>query len=338
MKYNVHNVESGDKIGSFDAETREAADKKLSAFANKKGLAIETIHLWPADKKYVHVDDLDESKKINLARVKKLSEAKKIMATKIAEAKVTRFKKLSVPSVVFEHTDVTGVVQSYNLANGADFSYDAKLDKVVNLTTLSESEEYAAYDKFTNYLKSNKIQYKLVEYDQSNRMSHLFESELEKAQIVLAAQDIVSRLQKIAEDLLKIQTDSVMPLTDEIKLQFGQDIATKFDEVAKTNLDSAFDTVRSAKDEISNEVAKLNGVVNGEPYPTDLATEEPSVGDELDPELADLGDETDMGGEEGDDLFKGAESDVEDLGRVKRESRTKTGKVIAESKTKKKIK
>lgn len=195
------------------------------------------------------------------------------LKSKIAEAK---FAKMTVPALAFKGKNAKTLVTKFNESFGVDFSIDESKKKIINLS--ESAKEYTLFNMLGKFLGNKGVATTLVEYD-NNKFSHLLEGELEKAQVVLAAKDVLASLQKVAEDITKIQTDSVMPLVDEIKMQFGSDVSQNFENVSKTTLDAAFDAVRAAKDQIGDEVAKLQTVVDGGEYPTDLSSDDGLGGD-----------------------------------------------------------
>ncbi len=256
------------------------------------------------------------------------------LKSKIAEAK---FAKMTVPALAFKGKNAKTLVGKFNESFGVDFSIDESKKKIINLS--ESAKEYTLFNMLGKFLGNKGVATQLVEYD-NNKFSHLLEGELEKAQVVLAAKDILASLQKIAEDITKIQTDAVMPLVDEIKVQFGPEISQNFENVSKSTLDASFDAVRTAKDQIGDEVAKLQTVVDGGEYPTDIAMDD-GMGDAgldglgdgdveagLDTPEVDL-DAGDMAG-----AFAGDAAE-NPLGREKKESISNKKPAIKESKKKK---
>jgi hypothetical protein len=102
--------------------------------------------------------------------------------------------------------------------------------------------------------------------------------EMENAQILLAAQDMVDKLAGMAEDLAELQTKALMPLVDEIKYNVGQQQAQSFNDTAKAQLQSALDAISSVKDAMGDQVLALQG---GQLPATDMEAPMP----ELEPEM-----------------------------------------------------
>lgn len=114
--------------------------------------------------------------------------------------------------------------------------------------------------------------------------------EMENAQILLAAQDMVDKLAGMAEDLAELQTKALMPLVDEIKYNVGQQQAQSFNDTAKAQLQSALDAISSVKDAMGDQVLALQG---GQLPATDMEAPLP----ELEPEMpAEVPGEDMMGG------------------------------------------
>lgn len=114
--------------------------------------------------------------------------------------------------------------------------------------------------------------------------------EMENAQILLAAQDMVDKLAGMAEDIAELQTKALMPLVDEIKYNVGQQQAQSFNETAKSQLQSALDSISSVKDAMGDQVLALQG---GQLPATDMEAPMP----ELEPEMpAEVPGEDMMGG------------------------------------------
>jgi len=103
------------------------------------------------------------------------------------------------------------------------------------------------------------------------------DTNLDKAQTLLAAQDISDRLQKMAEDAAKMAVDDLMPLVDTMKDQFGMEAATAFNNVVKQNLQTVLDSIIAAKDQTDNAINTMEA--GGMPAaPVDIAQPLPPMG------------------------------------------------------------
>lgn len=177
-------------------------------------------------------------------------------------------------------------------------------------------------------------------------MAYLIESELERASLVLAAKDITDRLQKMAEDLAKVEADDIMPILDQLREVFGQDAAEQFNTVATAKVRLTIEALKDAKQGIGTEIDRLEKGVSTGVVPNDMeldSEEEPEMAAE--PEMAD---DLEEPKDDADDLasVEDAEGVVPDLdfeanpestgpalGRVRKESALpKGGRKLAESK------
>lgn len=141
-----------------------------------------------------------------------------------------------------------------------------------------------------------------------NRLSFLIESGMERAELVLNAQSITDKLQKMAEDLAKIEASDIMQMMDSMKENFGADLAQSFEQIASEKLRALTEALRGAKDAIGDQIIRMEASVNGEPV-NDMA-----MGTSTSPE-------TDMdafGGEEatGDVADAGEEPTLDDMAAV----------------------
>lgn len=124
----------------------------------------------------------------------------------------------------------------------------------------------------------------------------LRESEVQQAQVVLAAQDMVDNVQKMSEQISSMQFKDLPALCDQIKNQIGVDQAMQFNTDATSALAGLLQNLQGAKQQLDQAL----GVVTGQAQPSIPGQEEVD---------ADLGAE--LGSEIGADM--GAELDAEEL-------------------------
>jgi len=91
-------------------------------------------------------------------------------------------------------------------------------------------------------------------------MHRLNESEVQQAQVVLAAQDMVDKMQGMLEDVTELQFKELPALVDSIKNQVGIDQATQFNSDATAALAGLVQNLQGAKQQLD---AALN-VVTGQ--------------------------------------------------------------------------
>jgi hypothetical protein len=136
----------------------------------------------------------------------------------------------------------------------------------------------------------------------------LKESEVQQAQVVLAAQDMVDKMQGMLEDVSELQFKELPALVDSIKNQVGIDQATQFNTDVTGALTALMQTLSGTKQQLD---AAL-GVVTGQTAP---AAEIPGMDAGVDAgAAADLGADAAAGvGDEMDDLDAMATDAADDL-------------------------
>jgi len=144
----------------------------------------------------------------------------------------------------------------------------------------------------------------------------LMEQDLDQAELVLAAKDMVDRLQKMAEDLASMQVEDLMPLTDAMRESFGTEQAEMFSQTADATLGSALETIKATREGMDQAVMVLTG--EGGPVNDMMGGAMPPAGDMGAPVPGDemaVPTEDEFAGEE---AAAGVEG--EPLGRIPKES------------------
>ena len=142
-------------------------------------------------------------------------------------------------------------------------------------------------------------------------LSTLMEQDLDQAELVLAAKDMVDRLQKMAEDLAAMQVEDLMPLVDAMRESFGTEQANAFSASADATLAAALETIKATREQMDQSVMVLTG--EGAPMNDMMGGEMPPAGD--------MGAEMAVPAEDefaGDEAAAGIEG--EPLGRIPKES------------------
>ena len=96
---------------------------------------------------------------------------------------------------------------------------------------------------------------------------YLKESEVQQAQVVLAAQDMVDKMQSMLEDTTEMQFKELPALVDSIRNQIGMDQATQFNADVTGALQGLVQNLQGAKQQLE---AAL-GVVTGQPAALDTS-------------------------------------------------------------------
>jgi hypothetical protein len=118
--------------------------------------------------------------------------------------------------------------------------------------------------------------------------SVLREGEEEKAELIMAARDMVDRVTGWMEDTANMQAESMLELVDSIRDEMGSDTSMEFEGVVKPALATIYTALESSRQQLTQAVAILTGEgdggqqMMGEPPAEELPAEEPA--EELPPE------------------------------------------------------
>jgi len=154
------------------------------------------------------------------------------------------------------------------------------------------------------------------------------EGEEDKAELVMAAKDMVDRVTGWMEDTAEMQTESMLELADAIRDEMGSEQAEAFTAAVKPALEAMYGVMETTRIALTGGVGMLTG--EGEPMDT-MGAEDPEM-DMEEPDMDDAG-EMDMEEPATDDEFGAADAAAggEELGgREKRESIQREG-LIAEA-------
>lgn len=136
--------------------------------------------------------------------------------------------------------------------------------------------------------------------------SVVMEDELEQAEVMLAAQELVDELQGMVEDVAEMQVQKLMPIVDAMKEQVGFEQAEAYNNAADGALAQLLDAMKTAKGAVENATLTARGEAPAEPAPTDMAmdpeapAEEPmdmETPDEFGGDDAEAGEENPIGRE-----------------------------------------
>jgi urease gamma subunit len=95
----------------------------------------------------------------------------------------------------------------------------------------------------------------------------LTESEVQQAQVVLAAQDIIDSIQKMIEDMTAVQFKELPALVDSIRNQVGTAEADQYNSAATAALGGLVQNLQGAKQQLE----QAQGILTGQGVPTDTS-------------------------------------------------------------------
>jgi hypothetical protein len=152
-----------------------------------------------------------------------------------------------------------------------------------------------------------------------NAYRMLKESEVQQAQVVLAAQDMVDKMQGMLEDVSELQFKELPALVDSIKNQVGIDQATQFNTDVSSALTALMQTLQGTKQQLDSAL----GVVTGQAAPVadipGMDDDKAAADDlELDAEVDAADELDDLAADVGADLDADSAAPKAALGRARR--------------------
>jgi len=196
-----------------------------------------------------------------------------------------------------------------------DYAVKKSGEKARNSKAFAEKKLIAeTLNKFVSEKKSRIV----LERRRSQLRRKLNEAEAQEAEVLLAAKDMVDRIQKMIEDLGEMQNEQLQPLVDSVRQSMGDETASSFESSMQGAINSAMDAVRNARTEADS----ASRILTGEEMPAD-----PTMGGDMDAEMGgddlggDMGDMDGADDEEGPDMAANPADDEEgpDMGRGKRD-------------------
>ena len=194
--------------------------------------------------------------------------------------------------------------------------------KVFNVETTEsfdavQNTEYSKNKMFLDVLNAALNERDDVAVAIDEAIEQVNEGEEDKAELVMAAKDMVDKVTGWMEDTAEMQTESMLELADAIRDELGAEKSEAFTNAVKPALEAMYTAMESTREALTNGV----GIVTGEGEPVDtMGAEEPDM--DMEPTVD--GDvDMDMEEPAADDEFGAADAAAggEELGgREKRES------------------
>ena len=160
------------------------------------------------------------------------------------------------------------------------------------------------------------VQIEVESIDKDNDMTKLRESEIDQASAIVTANTMVDRLGRWIEELSGMENETLLQLGDSIRDQMGQEQSRQFIEAVAPTLQSALETLKTAREGVSGAVRNL---ATGE-SPDAMLGAPSDMDDMADPDAMNAGD-LDMEPEMPADDFDAAEPAAGGLGTAGREKR-----------------
>jgi hypothetical protein len=135
--------------------------------------------------------------------------------------------------------------------------------------------------------------------------STMMEADLDQAEVLLAAQELVDEMQGMVEDVAEMQVQKLMPIVDAMKEQVGFEIAEQYNNAADSALGTLLDAMKTAKNAVEDATLAARGEKVAAPAPTDMGMDD--VGDDAGEEAMDMDDFGGDASESGEDNPVGRE-------------------------------
>lgn len=134
-----------------------------------------------------------------------------------------------------------------------------RLSTALNESLMSLKRSYGAHtaEKNPKYMEMLLVRESLNEW--INRQEVLLEGELETAEVVLAAKDMVDTVQDMITDASKMQNEELPPLLDSIRDQVGTAEADSFESTVTSALQGLMEALKAARDALDSGARVLAG-------------------------------------------------------------------------------
>jgi hypothetical protein len=204
-------------------------------------------------------------------------------------------KKEVAKKALKEHFEMTLNVDTMNLR-----STKAMLTKVRGLINETRTSK-AAHQRYQSqsYLKLVMMEQALSTHYQDLRVQHqimMENEEVQKSQVILAAQDMVDSIQKMIEDISKMKVEELNAVVTGINNEFGTQEGESFNNAVTESLGALEQALSQAKQSVSGAMGALTGEGGGFEG-GDMGAGDEGMGDMG----ADIGG-NDMGGDMGGEL------------------------------------
>tara|TARA_Y100000992_G_scaffold301640_1_gene273051 strand:- start:98 stop:1327 length:1230 start_codon:yes stop_codon:yes gene_type:complete len=311
----------GDVIGSTDDQATAMQFKKdVEDGKIKLG---EVKATWPKsddDESAPDVGDTVMHDRLGLVKVLKITDRDMMMepAEYIVQSKKGK-AKISFDQLVMGESVTEADYSAKKARAGKDIGKKGKNFKKISKDAAKRYGSKEAGDKVAGAILA-KMREGYTLRTKSGRF--LNESEVQQAQVVLAAQDMVDRMQKMLEDVTSMQFKDLPALAGSIQTSIGTNEAQAFNDAAGQSLAVLVDAIQASKVEMETAQGTLTGIAPVVPGQEEVAGEpaiaEP-VADPLAPDPIDATADVNVDAEAGGQAVD-VNVDVDDaaLGRARR--------------------
>jgi hypothetical protein len=162
------------------------------------------------------------------------------------------------------------------------------------------SETRTSGDKYNSHTNSSYLKLVMMEQALSDRLTELTSNtkiiieneEVQKSQVILAVKDMVDSVQKMIEQISKMNVEELPAVVDGIQNEFGTNEGQQFDQTAGNTLRTLQDALANAKNELNGALGAITGGAEGGfEEPTDVPGMDAGGSDlpDMDSDVGDLG-------------------------------------------------
>lgn len=158
---------------------------------------------------------------------------------------------------------LNNLLESYN-GNKLDFS-KMTIKRASKLSRMLESKLASGRNTIKGKGKKDKVMFEAYMMKSAldrwvyEQHRYLLEDEMKQAEVILAAKDIVDRLQSMAEDLSKIINEELPPLGDSIRDTISSEKSSSFMTTTSDLLSQVLDQVKQARQGVDQQTRALTG-------------------------------------------------------------------------------
>lgn len=192
----------------------------------------------------------------------------------------TRLKELDSPATTLgnNNTDIADVVKGATKAATAVGAQGKGQTIGQALDSMAKNKAMSPTQKATMSKLGQGLQTIIADPVQSSRLQQMLktgsaktfestlrkrfrltESEVQQAQVVLAAQDMVTRVQKMLEDVTEMQFKELPALVDQIKNQIGADQSAQFNTDSTNALQQLVASIQTSKQQLEAALGVVTG-------------------------------------------------------------------------------
>jgi len=193
---------------------------------------------------------------LNKFNLEQLEDARNKIRTKVSQVESGGF------SAVHENEEYTKHKMFLDVLNRA---IDERRTVVSDLTQMEQmvlqkvEEGSISFDELPEELQA-KVNFR-KEKEQAAEVveSVLREGEEEKAELIMAARDMVDRITGWMEDTANMQAESMLELVDSIRDELGSDVSMEFEGVVKPALAAIYTAMETSRQQLTQGVGLLTG-------------------------------------------------------------------------------